>query len=111
MGTGPEGSDDHFGNAFAYDQGKLIVGAYQEGNISPLPGGKAYWFDLALSVPKQNAKRVAIYPNPASETIFIKSDFDSVPEKPELYSIKAALLKTVSGNPDRMPIGEISNGI
>ncbi|WP_290838419.1 T9SS type A sorting domain-containing protein [Flavobacterium sp.] len=113
MGSGADGQDDHFGNAFAYDpdSGKLIVGAYQEGNVSPLPGGKAYWFDLQLSTPEQNENLVTIYPNPASGTLFVKSDFNTSVEKLELYSITGALIKTVDRSPDRMRIDEITSGV
>jgi len=62
---------------------------------------------LLNSLPKITAGQIEVYPNPASEKIFVKTLSNEVPEL-RLYSLNGTLLKKVKGN--EITVKELNTG-
>lgn len=78
--------------------------------ISVAPGFDLVYQDFPLSVLENVAVEFKIFPNPVSETLFIKSKIETI-EKLNVYSINGRLMFSKNNNPASIDVSLLSNGI
>lgn len=106
-GTGVTNQDDYFGAALAGHNNKLIIGAPNDGG--PVINGRAYYLDLTLATNRFEKQASVIYPNPASDVVFIDTDVEI--QKTEVWSVAGKLLLSQEGNLHQLSLGSLAGGI
>lgn len=104
-GTGPF-EDDYFGAALACHGNKLIIGAPRDGG--PVINGRAYYLDMTLATNRFEKQESVIYPNPASDVVFIDTDAEIL--KTEVYNIAGNLLLVQTGNNKQVSLENFATG-
>ncbi|RZK77486.1 MAG: BspA family leucine-rich repeat surface protein [Pedobacter sp.] len=65
----------------------------------------------ALSTPNPKVNRVSVYPNPASTTVFVKTNNNITIEKVELYNMQGAKIISINGNLNNVDITSLQSGV
>ncbi len=108
LGLGPNAQDDKFGASIALDGNFAVVGAPEEGFLGM---GKAYYFDVTLDVNEFDKKIVDLYPNPTSETIFIKNNTLNTVTSAEIYSVTGSLLLKQNSPLEQLSLANYPSGV
>lgn len=96
------------------DLGYILAGYSKsnDGDVSGNHGGFDYWIvKLAnpLSTDDFLSKSVSVYPNPASERVFVNTGADSNPVQLSLYGLLGQLLRTTKEN--SISVSELPKGV
>ncbi len=78
--------------------------------FNQLSGDVSFSFDGTLSIPTVEFSEFSLYPNPASDSVFIKGNLSEL-TKVEIYNINNQLVKTLTSKLDQIDISNLESAV
>jgi hypothetical protein len=108
-GQGEIDRDDFFGMEIAMSDDFVVIGA--PGEFFGAAGGRAYTFDVALSLGENTGEDLKVYPNPASEMLYLSDNLAGEISFIEVYQTDGKLIRKIQSGFDSVSLSGVQNGV